>query len=308
MDAQLRELVDKIKADMINQAKGARMANEAVPVSGKRYRLPLNGREIGMVYYSCGKRQAPLILGFHGGGFLFGGSALDDAMWKAVSEQLQADVASIDYRLTPEYRYPAPIEDAYDSAVYLKNHALEYGFDPEHISVMGCSAGGNISAAVSLYAKEKGGIKFDYQILIYPAVDSATDPAEKAEGSLSNVMLYVFNELYVDPERAKEPFCSPLFAEAGQMEGLPDAIICVAGNDNLKSEGLEYAKQLKKCGNTVYLAETEPEMPHGYFEYGFGAAMGQDFLDSGIKAQIADGSVARNAQASVRFIKEHFYK
>lgn len=308
MDAKLRAVIDAMKLDMTKQAAGARQANEMVSVSGKRYKLLLEDRVLGMVYYSCGKKNAPLIMGFHGGGFLFGGSAFDDAMWKTVSEQLGADVASIDYRMAPEYMCPAPIEDTYDAAVYLKEHAEVYGFDPSHISVMGCSAGGNIASAVCIYAKDKGDIKFDYQILIYPNVDCATDPEEKGRGSLPNAMLYVFNELYVKPENAKDPYCSPLFAADERLADLPAAIICMAENDCMNKEGREYARRLEKCGNKVFITETEPGIPHGYFEYGFGTGMGQDFLDDSVKAQIVDGSIARNAQKSLGFIKEHFYK
>ena len=76
----------------------------------------------------------------------------------------------------------------------------------------------------------------------------------------------------------------------------------------MNKEGREYAARLEKCGNKVFVTETEPGIPHGYFEYGFGTGMGQDFLDDSVKSQIADGSIARNAQKSLGFIKEHFYK
>lgn len=308
MDETMRNIVDSVKADMLKTIEQIRKLEAVVPVSGTRYELPLKGRTINIVYYSAKKENAPLILGFHGGGFLFGGAAMDDAMWSAVSEQLGVNIASVGYRMTPEYMWPAPIEDAYDVAVYMVEHADEFGFDASKISVMGCSAGANIAAAVSLYAKEHGKIKFDHQILIYPDVDCATDPAEKQKGSMDLPMFYVFNELYVKPEDAANKLCSPIMATEEELRDLPTAIVCVADNDTLKEEGQAYAEKLKSAGNTVFLAEPEPDMPHGYFEYGFGTSMGQDFLDESIKKQIADGSVSKCAEHSLKFIAEHFYK
>lgn len=118
MDEAMRNMVETMKEEILGSIGEMRTANKMVPVSGKRYGLPLPGREINMVYYPARRQNAPLILGFHGGGFLFGGCALDDAMWKAMRDRLDVNIASIDYRKTPEYRYPAPVEDAYDSAVY----------------------------------------------------------------------------------------------------------------------------------------------------------------------------------------------
>ena len=307
MNPALRPVVDAIKAQVTEEVKGARQANKAIPVSGTRHTLPLEGRDIDMVYYPAAREKAPLLMCFHGGGFLFGGCALDDFVWNAMRNQLDVNIASIDYRKTPEHMFPAPIEDAYDSAIYLKAHAEEFGFDPEHISVCGNSAGANISAAVCLMAKEKGGIRFDYQILNYPYVDAATDPADKPLGSLDDALMYVFNELYVKPEDTKNIYCSPAFATKEQLTGLPTAIIYTADNDSLKAEGLKFAEQLKEAGVTVYCGTAEG-MPHGYFEYGFGTAMGQDFLADSIKAQIADGSIAKAAQKALDFIGEHYVR
>lgn len=219
--------------------------------------------------------------------------------------QLNVNIASIDYRKTPEHMFPAPVEDAYDSAVYLKEHTAEFGFDPNHIFVCGNSAGANIVAAVCIMAKERGGVTFEYQILNYPEVDIATDPAAKGSGSVDLPLMYVFNELYVKPEDVKNPYCSPLFATQSQLAGLPTAIIYTADADRLKAEGIKYADKLREAGVTVYYGNAVG-MPHGYFEYGFGTAMGQDFLGDAIKPQIADGSIAREAQKALGFIKEHY--
>ena len=308
MDEQMRGIVEFIKTDMLKNLPHMRMLENVVPVSGTRHTIPLEGRELGIVYYEADIPNAPLILGFHGGGFLFGGASLDDAMWCAVAKKLGANVVSVGYRMTPDFMWPAPIEDAYDTAVYMKAHAAEYGFDQTRISVMGCSAGANIAAAVSMYAKDHGNVAFDYQILVYPEVDCVTDPAAKPKGSLDIPMFYVFNELYVRPEDAAHKYCSPIMATEDDVKQLPIAIICLAENDALMPEGKAYGEKLAAAGNTVYADIPEPDMPHGYFEYGFGGAEGQDFLSDTVKAQISDGSIGRCAAHSLEFIYAHFYK
>lgn len=305
MKPELRPVVDAIKAQVVEEVKGVRQANKMIPVSGTRYTLPLQGRQIDMVYYHASRENAPLLMCFHGGGFLFGGCAMDDSVWNEMRNQLDVNIASIDYRKTPDYMFPAPVEDAYDSAVYLKNHADAFGFDGNHISVCGNSSGASISAAVCILAKERGGIQFDYQILNYPSLDNVTDISEKNPGSLDDPIMYVFLELYVKPEDTANPLCSPVFATKEQLSGLPTAIIRTAENDNLREEGKRYAQMLKEAGVTVYYDNAE-NMPHGYFEYGFGTAMGQDFLAESIKAQIADGSIIKESQKALDFIKEHY--
>lgn len=305
MEQELRNVIEQIKKEVLPQVAGMRAANKAIPVSGKRYVLPLEGREIDMVYYPAEQKQAPLLIGFHGGGFLFGGCALDDPMWNAMRNELNVNIASIDYRKTPDHMWPAPIEDAYDATIYLRNHADEFGFDKEHISVFGSSAGANIAAAVCIYAKQKGEYPYEYQILNYPALDCSTDPALKGPGSIGGPMMYVFNELYIKPENAKEITASPVFAVKENLTGLPAAIIRTAENDSLRAEGEKYAEMLREAGITVYLSNAEG-MPHGYYEYGFGDSNSTEFLDSYLKEMIADGTMQKGAAEGLKFIKEYY--
>lgn len=307
MNTDMRAMVDAMKAGMLQGVPELRKANEMIPITGKRGLIELAGRTVPYAFYSAAQPGRPLILGFHGGGFLFGGSCMDDAMWHEVAMQLNVNIASIDYRKAPDYMWPAPIEDACEAACWFRENGASMGIDTERISVMGSSAGANVAAAVCLYAKEHSGVMFDYQILMYPWLDLKTDPALKGEGSLDAPMFYVFNELYVKPEDAGHRYCSPVFATHEELTGLPQAIICVAENDSLKPEGQRYAQKLSEAGVCVSLASPASEMPHGYFEYGFGTAMGQDFLAEDVKNKIADGSIAREAQSSLDFIKEHFY-
>ncbi len=302
-----REVIEQVMEQVCKEAMEMRRLNRVIEISGKRMQIEMPDRKIDVAFYPADTENAPLILGFHGGGFLFGGCALNDAMWSETGKQLNAAVASIEYRQSPEYQYMAAIEDAYNAAVYFAEHAKTYGIDPERISVMGCSAGANLAAVVCLYAGQQGKQLFDRQILLYPALDSATDPDSKGEGSIQGPIMYVFNELHCKPEEAALPLVSPVFAKKEELEGLPKAIFCYADFDCLKAEGKKYAGMLKEAGVSVaeMLAE---KMPHGFYESGFGKiSEGEmEFLGEDVKQMIRTGEVARASQKCLDFIAENF--
>ena len=302
-----REIIDAVKADVLKETKGMRLANRYVSVSGRRMKIHLPDRDIEAVFYPAETDNAPLIIGFHGGGYLFGGCALNDAMWSETGKTLGAAIASIEYRKSPEYQYMAAIEDAYDALKYFSGNAAEYNIDKDRISVMGCSAGAGLAVSVCLYAKEQEGPAIDKQILMYPFLDCATDPESKGEGSIGGPIMYVFNELHCKPEEAALPLVSPVYASIEDLKGQPEAIICYADNDNLKSEGQKYAGMLREAG--VSVAEMTAEgMPHGFYESGFGEITDAElaFLGDDVKCMVREGTVAKVSGVCLAFVKEHF--
>ncbi len=306
-----RKILDQVKEQILKETAGMRAANKIVPVSGQRIDIPCEGRSVNIVYYKSGKENAPLILGFHGGGFLFGGNALNDAMWKSVSEKLSADVASVEYRKSPDYDYKAALEDASDTAHYMYDHAADFGFNRENISVMGCSAGACLAATLCIYEKkyrsQTGTLQFQNQILMYPFLDSYTDPDSKGEGSIGGPIMYIFNEMHCRPEEARLPEVSPVFAKKGELEGLPEAIFCLAENDCLKKEGYRYAEMLKEAGVMCHVQEY-PKAPHGFFESGFGKISDEEmnFLGKDVREMIKSGEIAAISDKALDFIKEYF--
>lgn len=302
-----REVIEEIKKAIFAETQEMRRLNKIVPVSGERMKIERPDREIEVVFYPAKVDNAPLIIGFHGGGFLFGGAAMNDAMWKETGEKLGAAVASVEYRKSPEFQYMEAVEDAYDALVYFREHVAEYGIDPARISVMGCSAGANLAAVTSIYAKRQGGPAINKQILMYPFLDCDTDPDSKGEGSLSGPVMYIFNELHCRPEETRDPLVSPVFADLEELKGLPAAIVCYAENDNLRHEGMKYSEMLREAG--VSVADTMAySMPHGYYESGFGKISDEEmrFLGDEVKAKILNGEVAASSQESLAFISEHF--
>lgn len=299
---------EELRQGILKEAAAMRKANQTIKVTGKRFDIPAKGRNINIVYYETKREPAPLIIAFHGGGFLFGGNAMNDAMWSAVAEKLDMNVASVEYRKSPEYQYQEALDDAYDALVYLAGHADEIGFDGKHILVMGCSAGANIATALCIYSKRKRGPKIECQILMYPFLDCFTDPDSKGEGSLSGPIMYVFNELHCSPENAQLSIVSPVFAEREELTGLPKAIFCMADNDNLKHEGYRYAKMLQNAGVKVFITKA-PGMPHGFFEYGYDEVSDAEtaFLDKETRAMIKDGSITEASEESLLFIKRSLF-
>lgn len=296
---------EKMKQRVLQEAAGMRMANKVAQVSGKRFDIPAPGRTIHVVYYETEKKHAPLILGFHGGGYLFGGNAMNDAMWRAVSEKLDMNVASIEYRKSPEFRYQEALDDAYDALCYFQEHDAEYGYDVEHIGVMGCSAGANLAATLCIYAEQRKNQGIERQILMYPFLDAYTDPDSKGNGSLEGPIMYLFNELHCTPEEAKLPIVSPIFAKREELVNMPEAIFCMADNDALKGEGYQYAEMLGDAGVKTFVMESAG-MPHGYFESGFGKISDEEmtFLGEEVQQMVRSGEIARASEEALLFIRE----
>lgn len=305
--AYSKKILEEVKRNICKEAEQMRRMNKTIKIQGNRMSIPAKDREIEVVFYPSEKENAPLILGFHGGGFLFGGSALNDDMWRETGKTLGAAVASIEYRKSPEFQYLAALEDAYDAAVYFKTHAENYRINAEEISVMGASAGANLAATLCLYAKQKKNMFFKHQILLYPFLDCATDPDSKGQGSLMGPVMYVFNELHCKPEEAALALVSPVYASEKELEGLPHAIICYADNDNLKYEGQKYAQLLRKAQVPVDDMLSEG-MPHGFYESGFGEMSEQDlqFLGEDVKRMILDGTIAVKSKECLNFIKDAY--
>lgn len=302
-----REVIEEVMKIILGETQEMRRQNREAVVSGERMKIERPDREIEVVFYPARTDNAPLIIGFHGGGFLFGGAALNDAMWKETGEKLGAAVASVEYRKSPEFQYMEAIEDAYDALVYFNENASEYGIDTDRIAVMGCSAGANLAAVTCIYAKRQCGPAIDKQILMYPFLDADTDPDSKGEGSLGGPVMYIFNELHSKPEETRDPLVSPVFADIEELKGLPEAIVCYADNDNLKHEGMKYSEMLREAGVDVVDMMADG-MPHGYYESGFGKISDEEmrFLGDEVKAKILSGEVAASSQESLAFIAEHF--
>lgn len=303
MEQKTRIVIDKIKAEFTKQGRMMRQLNKMLPIQGERRVIALPDRKIDLAFYPASRAMAPLIIGLHGGGFVFGGSAMDDDMWCAVRDALDVNIVSLDYRKCPDYRWPAPVEDVYDCACYLKEHAQEYGFDPANMSVMGCSAGANLAATACLKAKQEGVDLYRYQILLYPSVDLVTHPAEKGEEhSFQPETLLAFNELYVDEKDLRNVLVSSVFASEEELNGLPECILVVAEKDELKHEGLRYGEMLEAAGVKVSGKQISG-MAHAYFENGYIKDIRGRDLDEVSKQAWMDGTMQQACEETLAFLQ-----
>jgi acetyl esterase len=179
-------------------------------------------------------------------------------------------VVSADYRLAPEHRFPAAVEDAWAATRWAVEHARGLDADPERVAVGGDSSGGNLAAVVALMARDRGGPPLRHQLLIYPITNHGWDTVsyrENADGPLlTRSMMRTFWSWYLgDDSEAAEPYASPLRAES--LAGLPPAFVLTAEYDPLRDEGEAYAARLAEAGVPV-VQRRYPGMIHGFFAMG----------------------------------------
>jgi acetyl esterase len=207
----------------------------------------------------------PLILYFHGGGFVFGDLRGGDWICGTVAKDLDAVVVSVDYRLAPKHPFPAGPDDCYAILLWAAENAASLGADAGKLGVMGESAGGNLAAVVALMARDRNGPVIRHQALLYPATGGGDTESRRVNADafiLTAADMQKFGELYGGDD--SDWRVSPLRAKS--FKGLPQALIEVAGHDPLHDDGVLYAEALKKAGVEVELIDY-PTMPHGFLNF-----------------------------------------
>lgn len=208
----------------------------------------------------------PLLVYFHGGGFIEGGLDSHDAACRRLAERSGVPVVALTYRLGPEHAFPAAHDDADEGYRWVVDHAAELGADPQRIAVGGDSAGGNLAASVALGAA-RDGVPLAWQLLVYPCTDLERDTQSLrlfGEGFyLSNAFMARADECYTpDPGRRRDPRISMIHADV--PAGLAPAYVVTAGFDPLRDEGETYARRLADAGVSVEL-QRFTGLIHGFF-------------------------------------------
>lgn len=212
----------------------------------------------------------PVLIFLHGGGWVFGDIDTHDAMCRVLADAARCLTVSVDYRLAPEHKFPAALEDCLAVLDWTVAHAGEIGGDASRIAIGGDSAGGNLAAAACQVARDKGGPPILFQVLIYPALDFTADmtsPRSNAAGyGLSDESIAWMRDCYLnDPFDATDPRASP--AMARDLSGLPPALVQTAEYDPLHDEGLAYAEALNAAG-VIARHIDYPGMIHGFMRMG----------------------------------------
>lgn len=213
---------------------------------------------------SGGSAPLPALIYFHGGGFVIGDLDTHDGLCRMFANEAVCRVIAVHYRLAPEHKFPAAADDAYAALVFAKANASRLGIDPNAIAVGGDSAGGNLAAVVAQMAKEKGGPKLVYQMLLFPVTQIGGETKSLnafAEGYfLEKKALEWFYASYITKgQNSGDPKLSPL--EAKDLRGLPPAFVMLGGFDPLHDEGLSYAQKLREAGVPVTI-DDHADMVH----------------------------------------------
>lgn len=197
----------------------------------------------------------PVILYIHGGGWILGNSGTHDRLIRELADGARAALVFVEYDRSPEAHYPVAIEQAYATAQWVTKNGGAEGLDASRMAVAGDSVGGNMTAAVSIMAKQRGDVHFVQQCMYYPVTDAGQDTAtyrEFADGPfLTAKAMAWFWDAYIPPESAaqrSEITASPLRASLEELSGLPPALVLVDQNDVLRDEGEAYAAKLTQAG------------------------------------------------------------
>ncbi|NRB18291.1 MAG: alpha/beta hydrolase [Rhodobacteraceae bacterium] len=222
------------------------------------------------IYRTSTEVRAPVIVFYHGGGHVFGSLETHDTAARFLARTTGCTLVSVDYRMGPEHPFPAAVEDAYDAAHWVADHADALRIDPARLAVCGDSAGGNLAAVVALMARDNAAFAISAQVLIYPVIDYRGGTPTyarygKGYGILEADTVSWFMERYLpDPELRGDWRATP--HNAASHTDLPPALILTAECDVLREEGRDYAAQLKAADVFVEHVEFRG-MIHGFFGY-----------------------------------------
>jgi len=219
---------------------------------------------------SSSREPLPVVVFFHGGGWVLGNTRMYDPLCTFLARAVEAVVVSVDYRLAPEHRAPEAVHDSVDAVRWVGEHADAFGGDGSRLAVCGDSSGGNLAAIVCQVIRDQGGPTISHQALLYPATDATKSQPSIVEHAnapnLTRAKIDAFLDLYLGPDglAADDPLVSPLWAAS--HADLPPALVQTADLDPLRDEGRLYGERLAAAGvpvrHTNYVG-----VPHGFASF-----------------------------------------
>lgn len=212
----------------------------------------------------------PVLVYYHGGGWVIGDLDTHDTLCRELANRAGCAVVAVDYRMAPEHRFPAAVDDAIAATHWVHGQAASLGLDASRLAVGGDSAGGNLAAVVALAARDSGDLPIVFQLLIYPATDQrrgAASHTTNAQGYLltKETMDYFHDHYIVDLAHDLDWRASPLLH--ADLSKLPPALVLTAGFDPLRDEGMDYAVRLTESGNRAAYVCFERQI-HGFITMG----------------------------------------
>jgi len=250
-------LTPQAARDLLHGAQSGPVALAAVQIADRVLPVgPTGQTRIRVIRPEGATGTLPVILYFHGAGWVMGDTTTHDRLVRELAVGAQAAVVFVDYERSPEHRYPVAIEQDYAVTKYVAEHAAEFDVDASRLAIAGDSVGGNMAAVVSLLAKERKGPAIAAQVLFYPVTDAAMNDGSYqtyANGPwLTKPAMAWFWDAYLPDAKARADIhVSPLNATPQQLGGLPTALVITAENDVLRDEGEAYARKLIQAGVNV---------------------------------------------------------
>jgi acetyl esterase len=294
--SQLQKLSSMIDSGVAVDVKNTSIPGPAGPLPVRRYTpADASAGERRLDGSSRERSSAPLLVFFHGGGFVVGDLDTHDGLCRLLCRDAGVHVLAVDYRLAPEHPAPAAVDDCYAAYRWALEHAAEFGADPARVAVGGDSAGGNLAAVVSQLARNDGIALPALQLLLYPVTDFANDTRSKtlfADGyflTKKDMDWFRDNYLAASTLDTSDPRVSPLLAE--DLSGLPPAMVLTGGFDPLRDEGNQYAEALAAAGVAVDHRQFGPVVHAfaNFFPLGGASATATAEVVSALRAHLSRG-------------------
>lgn len=249
--AQARELAAKVRGKALKPPAVFHIENRTIP--GGDGNIPVR------IYSPQSSTPLPVLVYFHGGGWVLGDLDAADNICRLLARDAKCVVVSVDYRLAPEHKFPAAVEDAFAATAWCAANAAVINGEPTRIAVGGDSAGGNLAAAVALMARDKGSPAIVHQLLIYPVTcygfetESYRLYGQGGYGLSHDEMVWFWHHYLSSGEDGQNPYASPLLADS--LSNLPPALIITAECDVLRDEAEAYGARLQEAGVPVWLKQ-----------------------------------------------------
>ncbi len=221
------------------------------------------------LYTPEGDGPLPVLVFFHGGGWVVGNLESHDATCRALANAAGCITLAVDYRLAPEHKFPAAPEDCYEATKWAVLNAAALGGDPQRVAVGGDSAGGNLAAAVALMSGDRGAPSLAYQLLLYPVTNHSFDTEScKQNGEdyllTKDSMVWFWDHYLENDEAGNAPYASPL--QAKYVNSPPPGLVITAEFDPLRDEGEAYGKRLQDAGADIKISRYDGTI-HGFFSF-----------------------------------------